>query len=304
MKKTISLLILFLCLILLFLHPMLTVSAAANGLMLWYQNILPALLPFAILSNILISSGAFYHISGILYPVIRILIPCSKNACFPLLAGFLFGFPMGSRICAQMLEENQLSKEEATILFAICNNISPMFIASYIVHDTLRQDSLLLPTFGILYLPPLILCRILYAFQRKSLRQKETAPRLKLNFSIIDAGIMNGFEILCKLGGYIMLFSILLEQITFYVPQKLLQLPLCIPLEVTNGIRQISEETFSPQLGYALILSLTAFGGLCGFAQTYSMVASQKLSMKYYLLVRISLPFCAFLLGYMIYPAG
>lgn len=211
---------------------------------------------------------------------------------------------MGSRICAQMLEENQLSKEEATILFAICNNISPMFIASYIVHDTLRQDSLLLPTFGILYLPPLILCRILYAFQRKSLTQKETAPRLKLNFSIIDAGIMNGFEILCKLGGYIMLFSILLEQIIFYVPQKLLQLPLCIPLEVTNGIRQISEEAFSPQLDYALILSLTAFGGLCGFAQTYSMVACQKLSMKYYLLVRISLAFCAFLLGYMIYPAG
>jgi hypothetical protein len=115
---------------------------------------------------------------------------------------------------------------------------------------------------------------------------------------------MNGFEILCKLGGYIMLFSILLEQIIFYVPQKLLQLPLCIPLEVTNGIRQISEEALSPQLAYALILSLTSFGGLCGFAQTYSMVASQKLSMKYYLLVRISLAFCAFLLGYMIYPAG
>ena len=272
--------------------------------MLWYQNILPALLPFAILSNILISSGVFYHISGILYPFIHLLIPCSRNACFPLLSGFLFGFPMGSRICAQMLEENQLSREEAVILFAICNNISPMFIASYIVHDTLRKDGLLLPTLGILYLPPLILCRILYAFQCNNLRQKETAPRLKLNFSIIDAGIMNGFEILCKLGGYIMLFSILLEQITFYVPQKLLQLPLCIPLEVTNGIRQISEEALSPQLGYALILSLTSFGGLCGFAQTYSMVASQKLSMKYYLLVRISLAFCAFLLGYMIYPAG
>ena len=89
MKKTISLLILFLCLILLFVHPMLTVSAAANGLMLWYQNILPALLPFAILSNILISSGVFYHISGILYPFIHLLIPCSRNACFPLLSGFL-----------------------------------------------------------------------------------------------------------------------------------------------------------------------------------------------------------------------
>ena len=70
---------------------------------------------------------------------------------------------------------------------------------------------------------------------------------------------MNGFEILCKLGGYIMLFSILLEQITFYVPQKLLQLPLCISLEVTNGIRQISEEALSPQLGYALILIVVPF---------------------------------------------
>ncbi len=303
MKKTISLLILFLSLLLLFVHPMLTVSAAANGLMLWYQNILPALLPFAILSDILITSGAFYHISGILYPLIHKLIPCSRNACFPLLAGFLFGFPMGSRICAQMLDENQLSKEEATILFVICNNISPMFIASYIVHDTLQQDSLLLPTLAILYLPPLILCRILYAFRRDSLRQKETAPRLKLNFSIIDAGIMNGFEILCKLGGYIMLFSILLKQITFYVPHKIPRLLLSIPLEVTNGIHMLSIEHFSGQLTYALILSLTAFGGFCGFAQTYSMVIKQKLSIGFYLLIRILLAFLAFLLSYCIYPA-
>lgn len=154
MKKTISLLILFLCLILLFLHPMLTVSAAANGLMLWYQNILPALLPFAILSNILISSGAFYHISGILYPVIRILIPCSRNACFPLLAGFLFGFPMGSRICAQMLEENQLSREEAVILFAICNNISPMFIARYCSRYTPAGRSFITDTWDSLSAAP------------------------------------------------------------------------------------------------------------------------------------------------------
>ena len=39
------------------LYPADAVNASRNGLMLWYEKVLPTLLPFAILSNVLIHSG-------------------------------------------------------------------------------------------------------------------------------------------------------------------------------------------------------------------------------------------------------
>lgn len=305
MKKTISILFLFLFLILLLYNPLLTVQSAAEGLTLWYQQILPALLPFAILSDVLIASNAFSLIARYLYPIVHLILPCSPNGTFPLAAGYLFGFPMGSRICAQMVTAGRLSLEEASIIFIVSNNISPIFIASYIVHEKLGNDMLLLPAFLTLYLPPLIYGRIQYHRIHWENRQKESAPRLKFNFSIVDAGIMNSFEVLCKLGGYIMLFGIvtgmLIHYGTFSILRPLTE-TLSISLEITNGIALLSNACLAPQLEYCFILMLTAFGGVCGLTQTYAMVAGAKLPMNRYIPVKIILACISGALAYFTYP--
>lgn len=302
MKKTISLLLLFFGLLLLLFHPIATVNAAALGLTIWYQNILPALLPFAILSDILISSNAFYQIARILYPVVRLILPCSRNGTFPLMAGYLFGFPMGSRICARMVSEGKLSHEEASIIFIISNNISPVFITSYIVHDMLGADRLVLPTLLLLYVPPLLYGRLAYHRVRQKSWQKKTAPRLKMDFSIVDAGIMNGFEILCKLGGYIMLFSIFTAFLQLYAASHFWQTFLASPLEITNGIARIAAAGYSMRSTYTGMIALTSLGGLCGIAQTYSMVAGVHLPMKRYVLVKLLLAVFTGCLAYFLYP--
>lgn len=302
MKKTISLLILFFGLLLLLFHPIATVNAAALGLTIWYQNILPALLPFAILSDILVSSNAFYQIARLLYPAVRLLLPCSRNGTFPLMAGFLFGFPMGSRICARMVSEGKLSRQEASVIFIISNNISPIFITSYIVHDMLGADRLLLPTLLLLYVPPLVYGRIAYGRMEQPPRQKEAAPRLKMDFSIVDAGIMNGFEILCKLGGYIMLFSIFTALLQLYVASPFWQTVLASPLEITNGIARIAASGYPLRSIYAGMIALTSLGGICGIAQTYSMVAEVRLPMKRYVLVKALLAVFTGGLAYFLYP--
>lgn len=293
---------LFFGLLLLLFHPVATVNAAALGLTIWYQNILPALLPFAILSDILISSNAFYQIARILYPLVRLLIPCSRNGTFPLMAGYLFGFPMGSRICARMVSEGKLSREEASVIFIISNNISPVFISSYIVHDMLRADHLTLPTLLLVYVPPLIYGRLAYRRMERRQWQKETAPRLKMDFSIVDAGIMNGFEILCKLGGYIMLFSILTAFLQLYVPFPFWQTLLASPLEITNGIAGIAAAGYSMRATYTGMIALTSLGGLCGIAQTYSMVSGVRLPMKRYITVKLMLALLTGALAWILYP--
>lgn len=127
--------LIFLCL-LLFIAYILTapkdaVNAASVGLVLWYTRVLPTLLPFVILSNILMDSNYLQYLNKITAPLVSRLIPVSDNGAFVLLSGFLFGFPIGSKNCAALLASGKITRREADVLFIITNNISPVFVTSF-----------------------------------------------------------------------------------------------------------------------------------------------------------------------------
>ena len=119
MKKKMFILIILLFLLYILLFPELSVHAAGNGLILWFEQVLPSLLPFAILSNIIISSDILPSIVGKALPFIRRIMPVSTSGAFVLLSGFLFGFPMGSKNCASLLLEEKMNKQEACLILSI-----------------------------------------------------------------------------------------------------------------------------------------------------------------------------------------
>ncbi len=94
MKKIMYIFILlgFLCYILLF--PEETVKAAALGLNLWYEKMLPTLLPFSILSYIFIQSGILDGLAGALHRFLKHVFPVSSAGIYPLAAGLLFGLSL------------------------------------------------------------------------------------------------------------------------------------------------------------------------------------------------------------------
>ncbi|MFP3155580.1 hypothetical protein LQZ18_14355 [Lachnospiraceae bacterium ZAX-1] len=283
MKKIMYMLILSALVLYILIFPSQAVGAASYGLVLWYRNLLPALLPFAILSHILIQSRLLDSFARLIQRVVKWIIPVSEVGIYPLFAGFLFGFPLGSKITSELVISNRMSREEGNKLFAICNNISPLFISSFMLHDSLDRGDLRLPTFLMLYGPPLIYYRITAHKAKNAIQKpqtgshtintKNTASRSQMNFKIIDAGIMNGFETLTKLGGYIMLFAIL-AQMTTCIPVWNIQIR-CIMIgmvELTNGIAYTAKTSLPFEVKYPLIMLYTAFGGLSGIAQTASMV--------------------------------
>lgn len=293
-------------------------TAAANGLMLWYQKILPTLLPFAILSNILIYSGYLQYVNRLLAPIITHIFPVSDNGAFVLLSGFLFGFPMGSKNCAELLKCGKIDKNEADVLFVITNNISPVFISSYILCQQLNLPSLILISYGVLYLPPLILLEFLLDKKRKGSQSahagnplsvsghfasdagKMPASGSQMNFKIIDAGIMNGFETLTRLGGYIMLFSMIASMIQMLPISDKARLIITGITEITNGISLLPTAVRSTKWQYILAMTYTAFGGLSGIAQTSSMTKDTKLSLKNYCLLKLLLTGCSLLLAWLV----
>lgn len=299
MKKIMYIIILIVFLTYILGFPTDAVLAASLGLELWYQKMMPTLLPFSILSYIMIHSGMLDGLTKKLHRFIKHFFPVSSAGLFPLAAGLLFGFPMGSKITAELVENGKMTKEEGQQLFCVCNNISPMFVSSFILNDCLNRPELRGYTYLILYGPPLILYMISnykkkFSFYLENSEKKPTS----MNFQLIDAGIMNGFETLAKLGGYIMLFAILAQMTTLLpIENTYLRCILIGFTEITNGISQTAHAGLDFASSYPLMMAYTAFGGLSGIAQTASMVKDTGFSLKPYLKMKLAGTGITFLLA-------
>jgi hypothetical protein len=114
----------------------------------------------------------------------------------------------------------------------------------------------------------------------------------------MDKSIMNGFEVVTKIGGYIILFSILAQIINeIGLNYALFKAIVMGILEITTGIDQICKIRMDNNIKIVLVSVLTSFGGLSGLAQTKSVLGESRLSIKTYLLVKLLCAFIAMLLS-------
>ncbi|NLK74619.1 MAG: transporter [Clostridiales bacterium] len=292
--------LLFLLLIL--LYPQASFQGASNGLLLWFHTILPTLLPFIILSNLMIRLNITRQISRLFYPVFHKLFDVTTNGCYPILIGFLSGIPMGAKSTSDLLKDDKITLEEGQFLLTLCNNASPMFIISYIGISQLKMPHLRYPLLVILY-SSAIIAAILYRktrrlyinkFNKKINAQSLSTPlnsrdlSIRFDFDILDNSIMNGFEVITKIGGYIILFSILAQIVNKLYPLMGILKPVLMGLlEITTGINQICNSDIDIKVKIVLISVLTSFGGLSGMAQTKSVMGDTRLSINNYFIVKI-----------------
>jgi sporulation integral membrane protein YlbJ len=308
--------------ILMFLFPFAAYEGASTGLLLWFHNVLPNLLPFIILSNLIIRLDITRQISKIFYPLLGKIFKVSSNGCYPIVLGYLSGIPMGAKSTADLVSEDKISLEEGQFLYSMCNNASPMFIIGYIAITQLKLPQIKYALFFILYASAMIsalFCRTFYQrfLNKKSNRKlklqansleislskkasshiQREAGSNRFSFDIVDEAITNGFEVITKIGGYIILFSIMAQIVKEAIPNmNYLKAFLMGILEITTGISQISKSGMETETKIVLVAALTSFGGFSGMAQTKSVVGNTRLSIKYYFVVKLISAIVALLL--------
>ena len=281
--------------ILLLVFPANVFAGTSSGLLLWFNTVLPTLLPFIIATNLLINTPALDWISKISGSFLSRIFHVSKTGSFVILAGFLCGYPMGSKMTADLLRRNQLSYEEACYLLSFCNNTSPMFLISYILYQSLENCYAVIPSLIIFMLSP-VLCSFFFYhfFYKKKLCYKEHMlkqrdnPKDGMSENLIDSCIMNGFETITKIGGYIMIFSIFIELLKSIPVQNPYFTNLFLPsLEITNGITILANTLLPMDFKYILCLFHTAFGGWCSIAQTQCMIQGTGLKLTPYIIEKL-----------------
>lgn len=301
MKKLLSLL--FLCTIFCFLlvFPIQTLEASKNGLLLWFDSLLPTLLPFLIISQLILKTSFIDSIQRILGPFFRQFFHCSDDGAFCILCGFLCGYPVGARLIALQIQEKRLNIKEGQYLLSFCNNVSPMFCISYGILFAIGASNVL-PYLLIIYGSAL-----LFGFftrpkhlSENSLSIKKQTSSTENIFQLIDVCIIDSFLIMIKLCGYLIIFSIINSAILMILPDITLYIAPIISsvLEITGGLAKL---TVLPQnfLRSAIGIGALTFGGLCCIFQTNSVILNSGLSLKKYIYHKILITMIALFLFFL-----
>ncbi len=265
--------ILFILLIPMLLRADSVTTGARNGLLLWYNSVVPALFPFMVLSGLIVSGGGVHTIMKPFFHVLNPLFSLSENGCYVLVSGLLCGYPMGAKTCAEFVRDGRIRYKEGQFLMAVCNHPSPMFLLGYVYplfSSYIKVWELLI----CIYAPVLLL-----AFAAKCIYMAKTektfAPSSitahthgSAKSLTMDETILSSVEVLCKIGGYLVLFSIMIE---FLQPLSIIPKPLKLTaigiLEMTTGIRYFVSNA-PKSLAWIASIAALAFGGMSGLFQT------------------------------------
>ncbi len=270
------------------LCPELVAEGGKNGLVLWATILVPSLLPFSLFVSLL-----------------RKKLADSPSRYLILIAGLLSGYPMGAKIAGDMYQEGSLSYRKATFFSGFTNNPSPMFVLIFVAGTNLGLTTQKYLFYALLLLSS-CLGSFLYSFfllpsgkipPQRTLSQNSTASGKNL-LDELDNEISSAAELLIKIGGYIMLFSIITTLIQHcpFLPHHL-QLFLCSILEVTTGTVQIADSFLPQHTKIILSLVATTFGGLSSIAQTNGVLQHTGLSSHHYIIIKMLSAILAFLLA-------
>ncbi|MEN6350130.1 MAG: nucleoside recognition domain-containing protein [Syntrophomonas sp.] len=303
------------------INPRETVSAASGGFKVWYSIILPALLPFFIVAELLVSLRFVDFLGVILEPVMRPFFKLPGSSALVVAMGFTSGFPMGAVLSKKLYEDKVLTADEAERLVSFTNNSSPLFIIAAVGVGMFAS-----PVLGYLlafsHYSSNLLVGIIWGFRATQplVKKKNTHDIFKeawqtlvqgLNCNTHGVGkllaesIKNSLNNILAIAGFIIIFSVITRMFSVWGIMNILAMILCkifyifhLPYTISYGLAtgifeiSIGSKAIIASQGevlYKLLaVSLTlAFSGLSVIAQVMGILADTPVRLSFYLMSRL-----------------
>lgn len=300
MKKSILFLLSIVLLCYIFLCPQDAVQASLAGVRLWFYTLLPSLLPFIILSNLLIQWDKLILILRPFDRLFRCLFGLSSLGGYAMLIGVLCGCPMGAKVTADLYREGKIDIQEADYLLSFANNTSPVFLSNYIYLHIL-DGSVPLMQINMIYYSAILLTSLTFRLFYRRFHTIQPGltilpNRNQIFIKCFDSAVMNGFETIAKLGGYVILFSIISHGLLNLLPASTLSCFLAPFIEVTSGLDIMKEQLHTAHSLPFFAMIFVSFGGISIMAQTKGMLVSTLLHLHNYIIGKlVTTLYCALL---------
>ena len=308
-----------------FIYPQEVLSSASVGINLWANYVLPALLPFFIISDLLMKQGFIHFLGVMLEPLMRPLFRLPGKASFIIAMTHTSGIPIGAILTCKMRQAGELTKYEGERLLAFTSNPSPGFMFGAVASGMLGNPALGIIIAGSVYIANIIVGLLFrfygpheshqskYSFslhqawrEMEAIQKKNKKP---LGDMLAEA-IRESLSTMLLVGGFIVLFSVITHMLNVLpIASKLahgisLLTSGKIPptggnaliqgfLETTLGCKAAVSGFSSLHLQIGVIAFMLGWGGLSVFAQVASFTSSTDLRFLPFVLGRILHAFLA-----------
>lgn len=206
-------------------------DASLHGLKLWFEVVLPALLPFFAMSEILMGLGVVHFIGVLLEPIMEKLFKIPGVGAFGVAMGLASGYPIGAKITGRLRRQNLITPVEAERLVSFANTADPLFMVGAVAIGMFG-----LPALGITltiahYLSVVVVGFIMRfhgpsdgilgrptepGYFKRALRELVRARRTdgRPFGQLFDDAVRDTFGAMLFVGGSIMLFSVVIRVLT------------------------------------------------------------------------------------------
>lgn len=235
------------------------IMGASQGIRLCIGTVVPAIFPFLLLSNQIISA---FSGGKILQPFAR-LFHLPPEAAPILIPGFLGGYPVGAQCIAKEYSAGRLQKAAAERLLMFCSNAGPSFLFG-IIGTQFSEKRWVWGLWAI---------HILSAMMVSGLFPPKDEVTIKSSSSsAFDMG--EAVTVMGMICGWVVVFRVVIcfvQRWFLWALPNALQVAIMGILELSNGCCALGAVENEP-LRFLLCAGMLSFGGICVLLQTGSVI--------------------------------
>ncbi|WP_110933165.1 nucleoside recognition domain-containing protein [Paenibacillus bouchesdurhonensis] len=295
-------------------------EASSQGLALWWRIVFPALLPFLVLSQILMASGYAHGLGTLIEPMTRRVLGLPGALGWVLPLGMTAGFPAAAEAAATLYKQGRVSAREAEQIASFTHYCSPVLIVIVVGTGFMKQPESGLFLLGIHWAAGLSAAMTMHLLSsvrhRKHAGTKlspqknaESSPyvsrwRLALRHmeearredgrgfgKLLGDSVSSAVQTLMATGGYMLIFAVIIHiassMLATVLTPALAATPIAAFLEVHLGSHAVSKLDLASPLPAALIGALLGWSGMSAYLQVRAALKPTGLSGTFFLINRI-----------------
>lgn len=290
--------ILILAIFLLVLSPTLSMNMFFDGIRIWATKVLPALLPFFILTKLLSYTQFISTFGRILTPITQKLYGVGGSSGYVFLMSIISGYPVGAKLLSDLYNENKISQKQAITITSFTSTSGPLFILGSVAIGLFTNVKL-----GVIIIISHYIGALLNGliYRQRKTNNIETLNVKNTNNFLSDS-IVSSITSIMSVGGFIALFYMLLQLLLSIhifdpiikmvaklgAPKNILTSIICGLIEVTTGAIYLSKESISIYILAPILTFMISFGGLSIHAQAYCFLKNFNMPYRLFFLQKLT----------------
>lgn len=298
------------------LFPNDSLSAAKEGLNIWSTVLIPSLLPFMIGANLIVDLKIVDIVGFLINPITKLLFNVSGKGALVFVISTVSGYPIGSKLAAELRLNNEISKGEAQRLVSFCSTSGPLFIIGSVATGMFKNSSIGYLMILCHYLGSLSVGILFRNYKKENLLNSSSSLKNNIKniiesknsdnkgfFVLFGDAVHNGVNTLLMVGGFVIVFSVIFKVLSLFNIISLISNLLYIPLsllgvtkdlcyafisglfEMTIGCNNIASISDAPEIIKVTLCSfLIGFSGLSILAQCSNFLAKTDIDINMYIL--------------------